>query len=74
MGKMCGVCKTTFILVLIGALNWGLVGIGGFLNKDLNVVHMLLGAWPMVEWIVYIIVGIAAVMKIFNKCSCQHKM
>jgi len=73
MGNMCSVCKTTYVLVLIGALNWGLVGIGGFLGRDLNVVHLLLGTWPAVEWIVYIVIGAAAVAKLVNKCSCQHK-
>jgi len=70
---MCSVCKLTFALVIIGALNWGLVGLGGFLGMNLNVVNLLLGSWPMVEWVVYILVGIAAVIKLFNKCSCQHK-
>lgn len=73
MKNMCTVCSITFALVLIGALNWGLVGLGGFLNMNLNVVNLLLGSWPMVEWIVYILVGLSAVMKIFNKCSCSHK-
>jgi uncharacterized protein len=54
------------ILVIVGALNWGLVGIGGFAGTNLNVVNLILGAWPMVEWIVYILVGVAGVMKLVN--------
>ncbi len=74
LGTMCAVCKTALVLVIIGALNWGLVGLGGFLGRDLNVVHMLLGTWPVVEWLVYILVGLAGIMKIFgSNCSCQHK-
>ncbi|MEK7591099.1 MAG: DUF378 domain-containing protein [Patescibacteria group bacterium] len=70
----CTVCGTVCVLVVIGALNWGLVGLGGFLGRDLNVVNMLLGAWPYVEWIVYILIGLAGVMMIFSsKCPCNHK-
>ncbi len=73
--KMCGVCSVAFVLVIIGALNWGLVGLGGFLGRDLNVVSMLLSAWPVVEWIVYILVGISAIAMIFHKnCPACKKM
>ncbi|MFI5260521.1 MAG: DUF378 domain-containing protein [Candidatus Paceibacteria bacterium] len=52
---------TAFILVIIGALNWGLIGLGSFMGgANWNVVHMLLGSWPMVENIVYVLVGLAA--------------
>ena len=50
-----------FLLLIIGGLNWGLIGLGGFMSADWNVVHMLLGSWPQVEWVVYILVGLAAV-------------
>ena len=71
-------CMVMVILTLAGSLNWGLVGLGGFLKMDLNVVHMLLGAWPMVEWIVYILVGISGAlvgyMGLMNKdCACCKK-
>lgn len=44
-----------FVLLVVGGLNWGLVALG------YNVVNMLLGSWPMVEQIVYILVGLSAV-------------
>ena len=47
-------------LMWIGAVNWGLVGIGGFLGQNWNVVDLLLGRWPQVEWLVYILVGVSA--------------
>lgn len=49
------------VLLIIGGLNWGLVGLGGFLGTNLNVVNLLLGSVPTVEWIVYILVGLAAI-------------
>lgn len=64
-------CKACYWLVIIGALNWGLVGLGSFLGQDLNVVHMALGSWPVVENVVYLAVGIAAVMKLVKSGSCS---
>ena len=58
------------ILLIVGGLNWGLMGIGGFMGRELNVVNMLLGSWPTVEWIVYILVGVAAVWAIFSCKAC----
>lgn len=61
-----------FILVIIGGLNWGLVGIGGFMGANWNVVHMLLGAWPAVEWIVYVLVGLSAIaLAMGHKKDCR---
>ena len=69
----CGGCvvkKTAWVLLLIGGLNWGLVGLGMFMHSNLNVVNLLLGSWPVVEAIVYVLVGLAALVKIFG-CRCK---
>jgi len=50
------------VLLVIGGLNWGLVGLGGFLGQNLNVVNLVLGQWPQVEWVVYLLVGVSAVL------------
>ena len=56
-----------FILVIVGALNWGLVGIGGW-----NVVTMLLGWSSVVERLVYVLVGVSALVLIFtHKRDCK---
>lgn len=52
------------ILVIVGAINWGLVGLGMFMGQNWNVVNLVLGSWPTLEWIVYILVGIAGIMHI----------
>ena len=62
MGKS-PVTVVAVLLLIVGGLNWGLVGLGGFLGKELNVVHLLLGSWPQVEWVVYLLVGVSAVYK-----------
>ena len=64
----CIICKLVCLLVIVGALNWGLVGA---FNVDL--VARLLGAYPLALRIVYILVGVAGVMKIiscFMPCPC----
>jgi len=71
---MKGTHMTACILLWIGGLNWGLVGLGWVVGggADWNVVHMLLGSWPTVEGIVYILVGLAALYEIFtHKKTCK---
>lgn len=64
--------KTAFVLVSIGALNWGLVAIGNWMDSNWNVVNLLVGAWPAVENLVYVIVGLAALALIFShKKDCR---
>ena|SRR3989344_6645796 len=60
------------ILLIVGGLNWGLVGVAMLVDPlaNWNVVNILLGSWPTVEAIVYILVGVAAVLKIFG-CRCK---
>lgn len=61
--------KIGWWLLIIGGINWGLVGLGGFFGGDWNVVHMIFGSWPAVEWIVYVLVGISAVWMVFGGCK-----
>lgn len=62
-----------FTLAMVGALNWGLVGIGGFVGADWNLVHIILGAWPAIEWIVYILVGLSAILLVVgHKHQCKE--
>ena len=64
-----------FILTIIGGLNWGLYGLGLLINNngDWNVVHMVLQAWPQVEAIVYVLVGLSAIWLIIeHKKTCKN--
>ncbi len=45
-----------FILVIVGALNWGLIAVFSF-----NLVGTIFGAGTILERVVYAIVGISAV-------------
>ncbi|HSW90162.1 MAG TPA: DUF378 domain-containing protein [Patescibacteria group bacterium] len=45
-----------YFLVLVGALNWGLVGL-----FNVNLVMMLFGSMPTIERAIYVLVGVSAV-------------
>ncbi len=66
----CGMGGILKVLLIIGGLNWGLVGVGMLMGNNLNVVNMAFGSMPTVEAIIYIIVGVAAIVKIFG-CPCK---
>lgn len=73
MAKHKPMCLITSILVIVGAVNWGLVGLGGFLKMNLNVVNMILGgiAGGAVEWVVYILVGLAGLATAYFVMKCK---
>lgn len=54
------------VLVIVGAVNWGLVGLAGLIGQgNWNIVNLLLGSIPIAENIVYLLVGIAGLWKIY---------
>ena len=58
----------SLVLVIVGALNWGLVGLTEFApSESLNAVEMLLGgvAGGQVESAVYLLVGLAGLYQIY---------
>jgi len=54
--------------VVIGAANWGLIGLFGF-----DLVAFLFGSWPIVVRLVYILVGLAGFWAIYNKLAKPSK-
>jgi hypothetical protein len=71
-GNKCAGTAVAHVLVLVGGLNWGLVGLGGFFGgEDWNVVHLVLGQWQTVEWLVYVLVGLSALWLAFKCASCK---
>lgn len=57
----------TFILLVVGGLNWGLYAF------NFNLVEKLLGSWPTVEMIVYVLVGLSAVFEVVtHKSNCKQ--
>ena len=56
------------ILLIIGGLNWGLVGIA-----DFNLVTYVLGSMLVLSRIIFIIVGLAALYQIFQWKAIQTR-
>ncbi len=64
---MKGLHMVAYTLLWVGGLNWGLVGL-----FDYNLVESLLGNWPGVVAIVYILVGLSALYSLFtHKGDCK---
>lgn len=55
------ITQIAFWLVIVGALNWGLVGL-----MDWNLVASLFGAMGIVSRIIYILVGASAIWLIVD--------
>jgi uncharacterized membrane protein YuzA (DUF378 family) len=60
MDKVNSLDYISLILVIIGGLNWGLIGLFGF-----NLVDALFGVGSAISRIIYILVGLAALYTIF---------
>ncbi|MDO8617670.1 MAG: DUF378 domain-containing protein [Candidatus Uhrbacteria bacterium] len=67
-GQCCGVHKVAWVLVIIGALNWGLIGLVKF-----DAVTVIFGAWPMLVRVIFVLVGLSALamltMKMCKGCT-----
>lgn len=64
---MKAVHVVSFALVVVGAINWGLVGL-----FDFNLVELVFGAVPWLERLIYVLVGVAGVVLIFtHKTDCR---
>ena len=62
-----------FVLVIVGALNWGLVALGSWMESNWNVVNLLLGQWSALENIVYLLIGLAAISLLTShKKDCRY--
>lgn len=71
MKQNCTVCKVVGALVIIGAINWGLVGIFQF-----NLVTRVLGDMTTASRAVYGIIGLSGLLKLlafFKACPACTK-
>lgn len=55
-----------YALVIIGALNWGLIGLFGF-----NLVSTLFGDMTLISRIIYSLVGVSAIVAMFTLPHCD---
>ncbi len=71
MKKMNKLDWIAVILVIVGALNWGIIGFFGF-----NLVGILFGTMSILSRIVYGLVGLAGVYMVYclaKGCKCPTK-
>ena len=55
------------VLVIIGAINWGLIGLGEIMGgQNWNVLAQLFDQWPEVLFTSYIVIGISGVWVVFD--------
>ncbi len=67
--KKSGVLNwVALILVVVGAVNWGLVGL-----MDLDLVKLLFGEMTQAARAVYILVGLAGVYELVSALRCCAK-
>lgn len=54
-------------LLVVGAINWGLVGIAGLVSAtaNWNLVNVLLGGIPELEFAIYVLVGLAGLYTVY---------
>lgn len=61
-----------FVLMAVGGLNWGLIGLGTLMSADWNLVNMIFGSWPLLETIIYVLVGASTVyVLVGHKKDCK---
>jgi len=56
MYSMKNLKMVAMVLLVVGGLNWGIMGLTG----GTNVVWALFGSWPMLVNVIYILVGLSA--------------
>lgn len=59
---------TSYVLVIIGALNWGFIG--GF---NFNLVEFLFGYMTVVARIIYAVIGVAAIVSVVTVWKCHSE-
>ncbi|MFH0928308.1 MAG: DUF378 domain-containing protein [bacterium] len=63
--RFCKVHVVAWVLVIIGAINWGLVGL-----FDWNLLVALFGTWPMVVRVLEVVVGLSGLLMLLVP-SCK---
>jgi len=68
MKKMNAIDWIALVLLIVGGLNWGLVGI-----LKLDLVDKILGSIPVLATIVYVLVGLSAVYVLVGALAKKDK-
>ena len=71
MKAACLFCKIASALVILGALNWGMIGL-----FQVDAVAKLLGGWTIASRFFYSLIGLSGLIKLirsFQTCSACPK-
>lgn len=63
--RTSGLDWAALALVIVGALNWGLVGLGRLVDANLNLVELVFGSVPLLEALIYLLVGLAGLYELY---------
>ncbi len=66
--RLSGITWVAIVLTVIGALNWGLVGLFGF-----NLVAAIFGAMSPVSRIIYVLVALAGIYLIIDTARLREE-
>ena len=68
MKKMDAMGWVVFVLLVVGALNWGILGLTALMGTGTNVVNLIVGniANGLIENLVYVLVGLAGLWKLYK--------
>lgn len=66
--KMKNLDMVAYVLVLLGALNWGLVG-----AFKLDLVQLILGTTPALVQLVYILIGLSGLYGVYMMMNKKGK-
>jgi hypothetical protein len=67
MSKLKGIDLVALILIIVGGLNWGLVGLFGF-----DLVAAIFGPMSILARVVYVLVGLSAVYSAVRSPHLAH--
>jgi len=61
-------------LVVLGALNWGLIGLGTFAGGDWNLINLMFGSLVggRIEALIYLIVGFSGLYQVYFGYELSH--
>jgi len=55
------------IIIILGALNWGMIGLGEFMGgQNWNVIAHIFDQWPEVLFTAYIVIGVSGAWALFD--------
>lgn len=55
----------SFLFIVLGGISWGLIAVGSFLGRDLNLVAKLSAGNITIEYILYSLIGIFTLVFVF---------